>query len=302
MDPTTAHALSEVARIQRQHRTSTVTYKLYSGDWQAAIDARLAELASNGSGEFTREKNRSISYRQYLCCRNRAPAGASTGFPTKTRANNCNANVIFRRFDKFYVECLQSEHKNHDLLNPSHAHVSSIDYMLYSLIITWLQYGRSVCEVVCDVMKWCSVNGHNDINDRRFYPSLEDIRNMKRKIKRERQMDNIDSVSVDKLLQSTLKEFAVFYQRYHVNEQPLIIVLQSEWQKKQLCAFGNMVFVDATYKGITAYGYAFYCVVVRSTEGRGIPAAFIIVSDDTQETLECGFEKLKDANPHWFPR
>ena len=56
-----------------------------------------------------------------------------------------------------------------------------------------------------------------------------------------------------------------------------------------------MIFLDATYKSVTHYGFAFYAVMVKNDEGKGIPVSFFILSQETSSTLEICLTKLKEA-------
>ncbi|VDI82347.1 Hypothetical predicted protein [Mytilus galloprovincialis] len=64
----------------------------------------------------------------------------------------------------------------------------------------------------------------------------------------------------------------------------------------------NVVFLDATYKGLTAYGYSFYALVARDEQqGRGTPLSYCISSDDTGEVVKIFLRSLKTtAENHGF--
>ncbi|XP_052064548.1 uncharacterized protein LOC127704495 [Mytilus californianus] len=64
----------------------------------------------------------------------------------------------------------------------------------------------------------------------------------------------------------------------------------------------NVVFLDATYKGLTAYGYSFYALVARDEQqGRGTPPSYCISSDDTGEVVKIFLRSLKTtAENHGF--
>ncbi|CAC5415201.1 unnamed protein product [Mytilus coruscus] len=56
----------------------------------------------------------------------------------------------------------------------------------------------------------------------------------------------------------------------------------------------NVVLLDATYKGLTAYGYSFYALVARDEQqGRGTPLSYCISSDDTGEVVKIFLRSLK---------
>ncbi|XP_041955135.1 uncharacterized protein LOC121714054 [Alosa sapidissima] len=63
-----------------------------------------------------------------------------------------------------------------------------------------------------------------------------------------------------------------------------------------------MVFMDASYKGITAYGYAFYALLLINKTGRGVPFAYFIMSKESSETLSLCIQELQRSNPSFYPR
>lgn len=46
------------------------------------------------------------------------------------------------------------------------------------------------------------------------------------------------------------------------------------------------------FSGLTAYGYAFYCILGRDERGHGSPLAYIITSSDTSYVLRTCLETL----------
>ncbi|XP_017538769.1 uncharacterized protein LOC108411626 [Pygocentrus nattereri] len=104
-------------------------------------------------------------------------------------------------------------------------------------------------------------------------------------------MDSNDCVSVDRLIKSKLKDDVIHYQPLsHSEKQALIIVFSTPWQGDQLKKYrSDMIYLDATYKGITQYGFAFYAVIIKSPQGRGVPVAFFILSEESteRELQEC---------------
>ena len=124
---------------------------------------------------------------------------------------------------------------------------------------------------------------------RRFYPTPKYVWNIQRSLASTTRLDENDSISVDRLVKSELQQVFVFYPPlFHSNKQPLVIVLQSVWQREQLAKDGNaMVFLDATYKGVTAYGNAFYAsLIIQHENGCGIAVAYFIVSEETTDVLK----------------
>ena len=59
-------------------------------------------------------------------------------------------------------------------------------------------------------------------------------------------------------------------------------MLQSKEQRDNVIGVKTF-FLDASYKGITAYGYAFYALIARAiASGAGTPVGYIITSTDDQ--------------------
>lgn len=145
------------------------------------------------------------------------------------------------------------------------------------------------------------MHGHIDKYNRRYYVTLEDIRIIKKSINALIFPDVKDCVSVDILATSELKENICFYQPLS-DEQPLIIVVQTPWQKQLLKEHPHpMMFMDATYKEMTSYGYAFYALLLSNSIGRGVPFAYFIISQESTATLTLCLEKLSSCNPDFFP-
>ncbi|CAC5395886.1 unnamed protein product [Mytilus coruscus] len=73
-------------------------------------------------------------------------------------------------------------------------------------------------------------------------------------------------------------------------------------EKRMMKLAENVVLLDATYKGLTAYGYPFYALVARDEQqGRGTPLSYCISSDDTGEVVKIFLRSLKTtAENHGF--
>lgn len=81
----------------------------------------------------------------------------------------------------------------------------------------------------------------------------------------------------------------------HFRNKPLIIVYQNKEQVRRMQAYGeNMVFMDASYKGLTAYRYAVYCIHGKDARGHGTPLAYFIVSDENENVISKCLQALKD--------
>lgn len=189
------------------------------------------------------------------------------------------------------------QHTGHDEGNSKEKNRIHPD--LHSLIEIWLQQGCSTSEILIKSYDWAQQNGHVDKKDRRFYLTPNDIRLLKKNL---RGVGDSDSVSVDHLVSMELRDNICFYQPLH-NEQPFILVVQTPFQKQLLEENPHpMVFMDASYKGITAYGYAFYALLLINKTGRGVPFAYFILSKETTATVSLCLQKLQLSNPSFYPR
>lgn len=86
-------------------------------------------------------------------------------------------------------------------------------------------------------------------------------------------------------------------------DQPLVIVVQTPQQKALLQENPHpMVFMDASYKGLTSYGYALYALVLVNQTGRGVPFAYLIMSQESSAIVELCLNMLCSRNPNFYPR
>ncbi|XP_077065703.1 uncharacterized protein LOC143718571 isoform X2 [Siphateles boraxobius] len=240
-------------------------------------------------------------YYYYGCDRGNHAAGKSNGEATQTRANSCKAYISFKVITDAGISgaIIQKmlQYTGHDEANSKEKNRIHPD--LHSLIEIWLQQGCSTSEILIKSCDWAQQNGHVDKKDRRFYLTPNDIRLLKKNL---RGVGDSDSVSVDHLVSMELRDNICFYQPVH-NEQPFILVVQTPFQKQLLEENPHpMVFMDASYKGITAYGYAFYALLLINKTGRGVPFAYFILSKETTETVSLCLQKLQLSNPSFYPR
>jgi hypothetical protein len=47
------------------------------------------------------------------------------------------------------------------------------------------------------------------------------------------------------------------------------------------------------FTGVTAYGYALYCLIARDERGHGTPLAYLITSEDSTAIVAIFLQKLK---------
>jgi hypothetical protein len=57
----------------------------------------------------------------------------------------------------------------------------------------------------------------------------------------------------------------------------------------------HVLIVWSTSPGLTAYGFAVYCILVKNERGSGTPIAYFITSQDNTETLVTCLTSLKKA-------
>ncbi|XP_077864593.1 uncharacterized protein LOC102808709 [Saccoglossus kowalevskii] len=273
------------------------------------INKHLNHLADEAIGRYTNLRKASSHQILYKCERCNNPTGKSKGCPSKTRANSCSSYVSFtfakNANDHYCVIRLKKEHHvGHNPLNKEKYCTNRICPDLLELIRIWTMQNLQCSEILVKCNNWSKSRGHKDMRYRQYYPTPADINYLRSKVLNELRFNKNDALSVDKLIKSDLKENIVHYQPLsRQTDQPLEIVYMSAFQKEQYQLFGNtMVFIDATYRGVTAYGYAFYCVMVHNNAGHGVPVAYVIISKETKEVLERCFSKIRDSCDSVYPR
>ncbi|XP_070533937.1 uncharacterized protein [Ptychodera flava] len=275
---------------------------------ESFITSHLRMLTTCGIGRYSSlRKNQNGRY-HYKCERGNAATGSSSGLATETRANSCCSYVSFTFIkEPTYRACivrLQPKHLGHNLMDPNESCVNKICPELTECIRLWTMQGLQISEIIVKCSEWARQRGYYIMTDRQYFPTPTDIKYLRDKTLNETRFDKNDSVSLDKLIKSDLQANVIHYQPLSKkNSQTLEIVYMSQFQVEQYQKFGNrMIFVDATYRGITAYGYAFYAVVVRSDIGHGVPVAYIIISKEDKDVLERCFSKIKSKVNEIYPR
>ena len=148
---------------------------------------------------------------------------------------------------------------------------------------------------------FCNSNKPNGIN-RRYCPSREDIRKL---IYRRKQQNFHCLLDQQYLLEKVEKWrsggnvdnwFVRLSEDQEQGHTPLLIVLQTEWQKRLLNLYGKeLVFLDATYK-TTKYAMPLFFLVVHTNSGYIVVAAMVIEKEDTASLSEA-LQLLSDMNP-----
>lgn len=260
----------------------------------------LDMLNKEGKGRFLYKKKRP-NVTQWRCERSHKATGSSTGDPVKTRANSCPAYVSFQFISSVnFRGCIvreMCEHSGHDLNIMKENGINRINEDLIEFIHECISKGLSNSAILLKATDWSQRLGKTNLVDRTYFVTPEDIVGIRRSFNKYIHVDGSDCISVEKLIKSDLKDSVLLYQPLsHSENQPLMIVYSSAWQLEQLKKFGEkMMFLDATYKSVTQYGFAFYAVMIKNDEGKGIPVSFFILSEETSSTLEVCLMKLKEA-------
>lgn len=261
---------------------------------------RLDRINEMEKGRFLYKKKRP-NVIQWRCERSHHATGSSTGDPMKTRANSCPAYVSFQFVSSgSFRGCIvreMCEHSGHDITNMEENATNRINEDLVEFIHDCISKRVSNSAILLKATDWSQRLGKTNLVDRTYFVTPEDIVGIRRSFNKYIHLDGNDCISVEKLMKADLKDSVLLYQPLsHSEEQPLIIVYSSAWQLEQLKKFGGkMIFLDATYKSVTQYGFAFYAVMVKNDEGKGIPVSFFILSQETSSTLEMCLTKLKEA-------
>jgi len=275
----------------------------FSGEETDFMQGYIKKLEEETKSIFRSPVSTHKDYFYFACERSTKASGKSKGEPTMTRANSCKAYVSFKIIkDGCFTEAVVNkmlQHNGHDVCLKEEGVKNRIDPELLTFIEMCLDQGQSISETLLKCVDWAERHGHMDKYNRRYYVTPEDIRLIKKTI---RFPDKKDCISVDKLVTSELQENICYYQPLTEN-QPLIIVVQTPWQKDVLREHAQpMVFMDATYKAMTSYGYAFYALLLTNSIGRAVPFAYFIISEESADILALCLEKLAEYNPGFLPR
>ena len=159
------------------------------------------------------------------------------------------------------------------------------------------------------------------MNDRAYYPCLDDIKNHIGKAKRALQLSVVDQENAAKLIenQQKLSTDSHFYFRpcqkkdlditlpsklQDLNtsdfESTLLWVHQEAWQQQLMLKYGNtMSLMDATYK-TTWYDLPLFFISVRTNSGYCVVAEFITQSESATH-IEEALKIQISWNPNWKP-
>ncbi|XP_045603905.2 uncharacterized protein [Procambarus clarkii] len=315
-----AEAFLTRLRQDAEHRTRTRILKgvgvhvlPVTMDRQDFIYDYLTKLYDQKKGTFSKPK---IFAKQtiYECERSNACKGRSSGDPTKTRANGCNAYVSFMFEEGATVTAcvirFRLIHNGHDPTNREESRVSRIDLTLKVMIEININNGMKISDIMNEIAKWNKIHKNTDHRNRRYFPTRQDIqqlalslkkpltitRNITFDTKKPRKYDTVNKDNISRLIRTELRETCVYYQSQTItgaNPRPLIIVLQNNDMRENFIHHGqHMVFIEKNYEGLRQYGNAVYVIVVRDDSGNGFPVAYIITSDDDGLTFVQALQKL----------
>ncbi|KAI2645117.1 Protein FAR1-RELATED SEQUENCE 8 [Labeo rohita] len=221
-------------------------------------------------------------------------------FERSHRAVGCKAYISFKvrndwKGHKVVVQRIFTQHNGHDS-SEEDGHFQQIHPQLVDQIKKWITLGVKPDVILLQANEWSKAQGEANYHSREFFVTPEDIHNIRTSMLRERHLDKDDCKSTDKLLTGPFKDDVIFYQPLG-KDQDLIIVLQTEFMRKDLQNNGsNIVFFDATHC-VNQYSFPLFTLLVRDDHGHGLPVAYIITSSETQETLKLALQKLRPVFP-----
>ncbi|XP_076144157.1 uncharacterized protein LOC143126130 [Alosa pseudoharengus] len=298
-----------IRRKMKKEKDSLVSteIKILHGEKKVEFMERcIQEIKEKEHIFFLAAKQTSPNYYHHACERGNTSVQKSNGGPCKTRANSCEAYVSFKFIEEAsYTAVLIRQkliHTGHDFKNPEEKKKSPINPELVGFVEMWLSQGLSISQILLKSCDWACSRGYTDKHDRRYFLTPEDVRSIKRHLLVLNLPDIDDAVSVEKLVTDELKEQILYFQPL-TKDQPLIVVVQTPAQMSLLQENPHpMVFMDASYKGLTSYGYALYALLLVNQTGRGVPFAYLIMSHESSATLQLCLTKLCSRNPNFYPR
>ncbi|XP_078515592.1 uncharacterized protein LOC144780925 [Lissotriton helveticus] len=298
--------LAEKSIKSTQHGSTDVEVLPVFGSEEDFIQNYIDNLQADGHGTFTVRKQRG-SYIQRLCDRHNKAKGASSGSPSKTRANGCPAYVSFS-FEQGanITACVvrrELQHKGHSPQSPVEKRVSRIHPELVQYIEILAFSGRKTRDIIPLVAEWSKERGFVDSEDRRYYPSHKDIQGILYEYRKKDRQHSNDALSVNSTLKTSIIKNVIYYQPVStLGNQALRIVVHTENQKKQFEKYGNgTVFMASTYSGKAPDGFAIYALIVSDSFGNGVPVCTFITSEDTEDSISACLHELKMASPNTLP-
>jgi hypothetical protein len=79
-----------------------------------------------------------------------------------------------------------------------------------------------------------------------------------------------------------------------------LMIIMTEEQKRMLAKFGDVTMIDGTYK-TSKWGLPLLILVVMDAQGVGYPAAYIVVSEETKDSLTEVILHIRNLVPEWKP-
>lgn len=175
----------------------------YEGDMKSLLNSELKRFENEGVGIFccvihngykesTAKFGEVINFR-HGCERWYKPRGKAAyipanDLPMSTRANDCCAYVSHQFFQikniQICVQRVNPVHKNHNVNDVSQYRKSRICPELTEQIDEWFGANLKKNDIRDRCLAWAKARGHFDTNDRRYYPSIIDIKTLYVKYKK----------------------------------------------------------------------------------------------------------------------
>jgi len=168
--------------------------------------------------------------------------------------------------------------------------------------------GFSNVKIVQSILKDFVERSHSkpSILSRAFYPDERTIRNFIIKFTYQKHQSKIDQNALQiKIEQWKISEpkdnfyFRPFSEEDGIIEQ-LLFCQQTEWQRYLLNRYGNVCFLDATYK-TTKYALPLFLLVVKTNVNYTVVASFFVQCEDSK-SIEEGLTIIKSWNMTWSPQ
>jgi len=146
--------------------------------------------------------------------------------------------------------------------------------------------------------------------NRRFYPSRQDLSGLMHRFRRTQLRGLLDQEMVQVQVSDFIERNPLDTWHFRPSTsnaegdddiaQRLLLVHQTEWQRRLLCRYGQeLVFLDATYR-TTRYAIPLFFLCVHTNNGYIVVAVIIIEREDSQSLLEA-LQIIKSDNPDWKP-
>ena len=276
-----------------------VLYAPKSADIKAYVIDQVKQRNANASGvskfkeSFSKKQN--DSYYIFHCIR------GSSKKPSEGSARNvgCKAYISFKVYNCYknihahiILMRVNERHCGHDLDDVTDKHVNPINPILQTKIRKWLELGVKPDVILIQAHKWALENGYENVHDREYYVTPDDIKNIRKSFMISQQLDKNDAVSVQGLL-SRHKNNVIYYKEFISGKQDFILVIMTEKMQQRYVEYGKkVIYIDST-ANTNDYGFPLCSLIVQDRFGRGVPAVHIICSTENQGSLITALEAVK---------